>query len=105
MTSFQRQLNLYGFRRLAKGEDAGAYFHPKFQRNEPDLINQITRLPAKAALETLEEVMNASRAPAVRSQIPRKRSLNSSWVSPIRDTDDTPRAALPQASVCAPPPR
>jgi hypothetical protein len=89
MTSFQRQLNLYGFRRLAKGEDAGAYFHPKFQRNEPDLINQITRLPAKAALETLEEVMNASRAPAVRSQIPRKRSLNSSWVSPIRDTDDT----------------
>jgi hypothetical protein len=89
MTSFQRQLNLYGFRRLAKGEDAGAYFHPKFQRNEPDLINQITRLPAKAALETLEEVMNASRAPAVQSQIPRKRSLNSSWVTPIRDTTDT----------------
>lgn len=49
MTSFQRQLNLYGFRRVTKGEDVGAYYHPKFQKGRRDLIPEIKRLPGKAA--------------------------------------------------------
>lgn len=48
MTSFQRQLNLYGFRRVTKGEDTGSYYHPKFQRGRRDLISEIKRLPGKA---------------------------------------------------------
>mmetsp|Transcript_11255 Transcript_11255/g.15503 ORF Transcript_11255/g.15503 Transcript_11255/m.15503 type:complete len:414 (+) Transcript_11255:68-1309(+) len=48
-TSFQRQLNLYGFRRLSKGEDQGSYFHPKFQRNRKDLLYEIRRLPVKSS--------------------------------------------------------
>lgn len=59
LTSFQRQLNLYGFRRLTKGEDQGAYFHPKFQRGRKDLIPEIKRLPPKGSLPTLEQVMNS----------------------------------------------
>ena len=39
LTSFQRQLNLYGFRRITKGEDQGAYFHPKFQHERQDLLD------------------------------------------------------------------
>ena len=58
MASFQRQLNLYGFRRLTKGEDQGAYFHPKFQRNRKDLLSEIHRLPGKGTLSTLEQVLN-----------------------------------------------
>jgi hypothetical protein len=46
--SFQRQLNLYGFRRVTKGEAQGAYVHQKFQVGKPDLVAEIRRLPGKA---------------------------------------------------------
>ncbi len=49
MTSFQRQLNLYGFRRVTKGEDVGSYYHPKFQKGRRDLVPEIKRLPGKSS--------------------------------------------------------
>lgn len=49
MTSFQRQLNLYGFRRVTKGEDVGSYYHPKFQKGRRDLVPEIKRLPGKTS--------------------------------------------------------
>ena len=42
-TSFQRQLNLYGFRR-SRETDKGSYFHPQFQRGQKHLALQIKRL-------------------------------------------------------------
>lgn len=44
LTSFQRQLNLYGFRRVTKGEDQGAYYHQRFQRGRADSVAEIRRL-------------------------------------------------------------
>lgn len=49
LTSFQRQLNLYGFRRITKGEDQGSYYHAKFQRGKPSSVSEIRRLQGKAA--------------------------------------------------------
>lgn len=34
LTSFQRQLNLYGFKKMHHGVDFGAYIHPKFTRDD-----------------------------------------------------------------------
>jgi hypothetical protein len=43
ITSFQRQLNMYGFRRIADGSEMGAYRHELFLRDKPHLCNTIQR--------------------------------------------------------------
>jgi len=45
--SFQRQLNLYGFQRLTKGEDKGGYYHELFLRNKVFLAHRINRMRVK----------------------------------------------------------
>eukprot|EP00614_Pseudopedinella_elastica_P018095 CAMPEP_0172647066 /NCGR_PEP_ID=MMETSP1068-20121228/240561_1 /TAXON_ID=35684 /ORGANISM="Pseudopedinella elastica, Strain CCMP716" /LENGTH=515 /DNA_ID=CAMNT_0013461339 /DNA_START=612 /DNA_END=2159 /DNA_ORIENTATION=- len=49
LTSFQRQLNLYGFRRITKGPDTGAYSHPEFSRHHPEVLDGIKRVVRKGA--------------------------------------------------------
>lgn len=47
MTSFQRQLNLYGFNRLTRGPDAGGYYHERFLRSKEFLCNKMIRTKVK----------------------------------------------------------
>lgn len=41
-SSFTRQLNCYGFHKVSHGPDKGAFCHPNFQRDEPELCKRIT---------------------------------------------------------------
>jgi hypothetical protein len=47
ITSFQRQLNLYGFRRISRGADAGSYYHEMFLRERAFLCHQMNRTKVK----------------------------------------------------------
>lgn len=45
--SFTRQLNLWGFKRITKGDDAGAYYHELFLRGRPRLAMLMRRQKIK----------------------------------------------------------
>ena len=47
LTSFQRQLNLYGFSRLTSGKDRGGYYHEMFLRHKLFLCQSMTRIRIK----------------------------------------------------------
>jgi len=42
-STFQRQLNMYDFKRLSRGRDKGAYYHERFLRGREDLVWRIQR--------------------------------------------------------------
>lgn len=58
-TSFQRQLNLYGFRRSAS-YDKGAYYHPQFQQGQRELAESIRRVLAPSSGSSHHQDMSYS---------------------------------------------
>jgi len=49
LSSFKRQLNLYGFELIDHGEAKGGYYHELFMRDEPNLARQIRRVDNRFA--------------------------------------------------------
>ena len=48
--SFQRQLNLYDFKRIESGYQMGGYYHPMFLRDQPEICRTMTRHAVKSRI-------------------------------------------------------
>jgi HSF-type DNA-binding len=53
LTSFQRQMNLYGFQKVSSGVDKGCFYHPLFLRGRPDLCRIMLRTKVKGKYGTI----------------------------------------------------
>lgn len=66
-SSFQRQLNLYGFRKITKGSESGSYQHPHFRRGERTTLLTIRRStkasPARVVVPVSPASMGAGTPP------------------------------------------
>ena len=61
--SFQRQLNVYGFKRIHHGVHKGGYIHSLFQKGYPDLCKSIARLsPYKSKAAVSYTIMHCNKA-------------------------------------------
>jgi HSF-type DNA-binding len=50
LSSFKRQLNLYGFELINTGPARGAYFHELFIKDQPELCRRMRRVAVKLAV-------------------------------------------------------
>lgn len=55
-TSFTRKLNRWGFERIKKGPEIGAYYHKLFQRENPQLCAKISCVGSKARSSANEDM-------------------------------------------------
>ena len=69
LSSFKRQLNLYGFELITSGPSRGGYFHKSFLRDKPHLCRQIRRQDIKSSC-TPKIGKNESNAPDFYSMPP-----------------------------------
>lgn len=82
LSSFQRQLNLYGFTRISSGPDCGGYYHELFLMGRPALVIHMRRVGV-----TQGAVKVASRVS--QTAVPLGATPDFYSMSPVKDCDGT----------------
>lgn len=62
LSSFQRQLNLYAFKRITEGQDKGGYYHELFVKEKPHLCKRLKRTKPKKKQTLLPVPWNSNPA-------------------------------------------
>lgn len=88
LSSFKRQLNLYGFELINSGPNRGAYYHSLFQREKPQLCRRMRRVAVKvsAAKASAKSDKEAAGADSSSSEDEADRKV----ASTLREKEKTP---------------
>lgn len=81
-SSFQRNLNLYGFCKIRRGPDQDMYAHSYFQRNEPDGLFQLRKTSTRGGTTTKAGYVMAALEPQPETPVVRARTTSSRVISP-----------------------
>mmetsp|Transcript_46175 Transcript_46175/g.67439 ORF Transcript_46175/g.67439 Transcript_46175/m.67439 type:complete len:411 (+) Transcript_46175:295-1527(+) len=92
-SSFQRQLNLYGFKRVASGPEQGAYTHNLFHRSQPELLDSIKRTPQWSAAKERRKQLAMENKTAHDEDQPSDRSKRKTSYDAV---ESTPYPAIPE---------
>ena len=98
LSSFQRQLNLYGFTRINTGPDTGGYYHELFLRGRPALSIHIRRVgipkgaPRRRGVKAHDSTIdpNLYSIPPIRLHPQAVNPANTTYVEGIRHSDAGP---------------
>jgi HSF-type DNA-binding len=63
LSSFKRQLHLYGFELMTRGPNQGGYYHEYFHRDHPELVILVRRTNSKALSKETKRGSNSKSAP------------------------------------------
>jgi hypothetical protein len=89
LSSFRRQLNLYGFRRFLSGRDKGGYYHEMFLRGQPELCSQMIRTTVKGTSRVKVAEPNFYKMPfSHQDQLSGPQPIHFRSVSPSSSDDD-----------------
>lgn len=98
-SSFTRKLLRYGFDRVSRGPETGAYYHRYFQRNDLDLVRKMICMPTKDWRSVRKETPSPSTKPEIEeatfANVCEETSLHDSYVS-IKEEDAFSSACIPQ---------
>mmetsp|Transcript_34503 Transcript_34503/g.52141 ORF Transcript_34503/g.52141 Transcript_34503/m.52141 type:complete len:323 (+) Transcript_34503:185-1153(+) len=89
-TSFTRKLNRWGFTRVSRGPEMGAYYHRLFQRNNLRLCLQMACQPSKSSSPTARKQSHQSMNPSIYAAVSRQP------MGMVMANTNNPTASFPQ---------
>jgi hypothetical protein len=82
--SFTRKLNRWGFRQETRGPDTGAFYHPLFRRDQPNLcLDMVCQKPRKRPSKITQTENMIAESFNVSSLPPKKRKIHSIKHDPL----------------------